>query len=584
MTSIINALRLIVLTIFLIFSGKAIGQTAPKRLLGSFILEKKAYNYEFTMESMDSYTFVISAISDSDSLTAGNDGEAEDTSAGSHDMEFAFNEFTKEIFQRVFLEQMNIKYRKSGATVDEAASEVFFKIKARLDFIDDEPITAYFILRKDYIYSLLRNNSSNYYQGTLSRLLVRHYIHRVEAETDEGALKNISVYLVAPDSLKQLGVSPRKFLIFKNQFPISISGKFDYEKFSKINLYCYNCSGIDGLSRYIKLSDLAILDIVYENDKEDYSPSNRVFSATPSNPIVELKKERRSRILEIAAFTDFVGLDKNEPNGLIQFEVKRRININTKHRLLVRGKKNVELLSQIDLGEVYVSPSPKKTNADIEYDIRSRKDSTSIKTIVIPNKKFRSPYFNFLSYIEPKLLFSKLEENNRFLDSAKAVGGVIDPLSLYQFQLASFGLNLQILRFSFPQIKLQWNFLNTAVYWGRTRVALSTDTTGPSVALNTKNWEFGSNVTFRPDNRWGASLGFAYILPAIWNSEYQLTTKNGLFQYQFDSWLRTGDDGKLFFRYRWTFENKNRNSNFTQIQLGYSVNLFAGTSLPKETK
>jgi len=181
-------------------------------------------------------------------------------------------------------------------------------------------------------------------------------------------------------------------------------------------------------------------------------------------------------------------------------------------------------------------------------------------------------------------LFSKLEETNRVLDSVKGVGKRIDAISLFQYQLASFGVKVQTFRLSFPQIKLQWNLLDAGVFWSRTRIALSSDSTGPTEALNSNYWQFGSSIVFRPDNRWGASMGFEYMKPKIWSDDYQVAKNRGLLQQQFDSWLRTGDDGKLFFRYRWTYERNNRNNNFTQIQLGYSLNLFAGNKVSSSGK
>ncbi len=115
------------------------------------------------------------------------------------------------------MDQMNTKFKVSDSLVRRSATEVFFTLKARYDFIDDEPVTAYLILKKDYIWSILRGNSSKTYNGLLSELLVRHRIHRVEAETEDGAIKNISVYLVDPRDKNN--TSPRQFLIFKNQFP-----------------------------------------------------------------------------------------------------------------------------------------------------------------------------------------------------------------------------------------------------------------------------------------------------------------------------------------------------------------------------
>jgi hypothetical protein len=105
-----------------------------------------------------------------------------------------------------------------------------------------------------------------------------------------------------------------------------------------------------------------------------------------------------------------------------------------------------------------------------------------------------------------------------------------------------------------------------------------------SETRSTSYWELGSVIIFRPDNRWGASIGVNYIFPRIWNADYQTTRSNGLFQKQFDGCLHTGNEGKLFFRFRWTYESHHRNSNFAQIQLGYSLNLFAGSNSEKKGK
>jgi hypothetical protein len=617
-------------------------QTAPKRILGTFLFEKKAYNYEFTEESFDSYSLNITAAngqspakkavpdSDATSTNAVGAGQPVDSAAAVPDNAdeggtetstmsgIPFNEFSQREFQAIFIELMKTKYDRDSAGVAQTALEVFFKIKARLDFIDDDPITAYFILRRDSINSFLQYNASKFYDRDLSDPIVRHYIHRVEAETEDGALKNITVYAVRPKDVRDSVATPRQFIVFKNQFPISMSGKFDYEKFTKINLYCYNCAGIDGLSRFVRLMDLAIFDIVYANDKEDYSPRNLTFSVTPAKPIMELRKERRSRILELAAFSDLVGLDRAEPNGLLQIEARRRININTKYRLLVRGesRKLIEYnLSTTwfrkikqdgqDKYEVYQFPSWREkrlmewigdrySGEQVDLILKDRAlpagrrlnkgDSLMLKSvtlpspeiITIPHKKFRSPYFNFFGYLEPRLLFSKLEENNRFVDSAKAGNGTLDAIDVYRYQVASFGVHMQVFRMSFPQIKLQWNVINTGLTWSRTRVALTADSAGPTTPLNSSIWQFGTNIIFRPDSRWGASLGIEFLLPNVWNDDYQLSSKKGLFQDQFDAWLRTGDEGKLFFRFRWTYQNAKRNNNFTQVQLGYSLNLFAG--------
>lgn len=273
---------------------------------------------------------------------------------------------------------------------------------------------------------------------------------------------------------------------------------------------------------------------------------------------------------------------------MIQIEAKRKININTKYHLFAGGdKKNENLAAQVDLGAIQSYKIEKKQSESI-YDIKLKQnlekgnytmDTTSYvqKTFTVKHKRFKSPFFNIFGNIEPRLLFSKLEDNKRFLDSSAVSDNKINPLRLYQQQLASFGTTFQLLRFSFPQLKFSWNVLSTGIYWYRSRLTLSSDSTNTnSIPLNSHYAVIGTQVNFKPDSRWGAILGFDYIKQSLWNSSYTLSNTHALHQVYFESFLKTDTYSKLFFRFRWTYVHKNRESNFTQIQMGYSVNLFGG--------
>lgn len=635
--------------------------------MGTFIYNSKAYNYEFIKESDESYNLKLSTIEKADAsakadTTENNDGNEEKTntdaseSTGNSNL---FSSFEKGVFEGIFLNQMKAKFNEdSSGSLTDIATRIFFSIKARLDFIDDEPITAYLILKKDSIHSFLSSNSSVYYTGRLSRLVAYHAIDRVTVETQDGAIKNITVRMLDTALVKQHAETPRHYVEFKNQFPVSISGKFDAENFADVKLYCFNCAGIKNVSRYINLSDLISLDIVLENNKDDYSPVNSTVSVSPAKPIVELKKEKRSRIFEVAAFSDFVGMDQEQPNGLIQIEARRKININTVSRPLLYRPGNADFASKYNLrnarvfmvkpGEpgydknktgykIYKYIKPASGNADslkldslkkqsikmeslrqdsINYDAiknnilakarlnkgLSRKDSLELELnnihiqeleaarndlksaqnnrpqlldiIYIPKNKIGSRYYTFFGSIEPVLLFSKLEQTNRFIDSAKAPANKINPLQLYQYQIASLGINVDLIKFSFPQLKFTWNFLHGGVYWFRTRVATSSDSSQKSVALNSNYWQAGTSLSFNPDSRWALTFGVNYIQPNLWNTDYTLTNSHALLQTFLDGSMKTSDDAKMFLRFRWTSEMGKHEVNFTQFQLGYSMNIF----------
>lgn len=569
--------------LILVFCSLAIPSfPQSSRVLGSFVYQNASYNYELVQEGMNTYSFRVTS-----AQARGDQGAAADSAdqnADQEDVAVYFSEFRKNVFEAIFVAQMAkiFGHDSTSQQLKEKATEVFFTIQTRLNFVDDEPVTAYLILRKDTIYSFLKTNLSPYYDGPLSCWLAKHYVKRVSVETEYGAIKNIIVQVVRPDRESTTAMSPRSYLVFKNNFPISISGKFDSDKFADINLYCYNCSGIQGLSRYVRLSDLLLLDIVLENDKEDYSPSNRTITLTPASNIQELKKEQRSKILEVSAFTDLAGLDQDQPNGLIQIEAKRRITVSTRSRLLSGGKSNEDVASQVDLSDFQPCSRPTVKGKTLQYVLTRKSSPTSGQsseeqtiTINVSNRKFRSPYFAVISGFEPRLLFSKLEESNRVLDSTMVSDGKLSSLRVYQHQLWSFGATIDLFELSFPQVKLNWKVLRFGAYYFRAGVDVDSDSTENSDPLNNSYLQFGTSVIFRPDSRWGAAMGFDIIRPTLWNSQYEYATGNMLLQPYFDGYLKTSDQAKLFFRFRWIWERHERENNFVQLPVGYTMNLFA---------
>ena len=620
-------MRNFTLLTLLLFPNFANSQSSPARVIGSFLYKNAVYNYDFTRDDQNSYALFITRINykEKDSINTTTSVKPQDSESekkiepmlkttsdmaqiviskgdkqslvNQKDSTF-FSEFSKDIFDIIFKNQMKGKFNAvDGQALQEKSSEVFFTIKTRLDFIEDEPTTAYMILKKDGIFSFLKENSAEYYKGRLSNLFVYHLIHKTSVEIDEGTIKNIKVQLLDPSSPVSETVSPRRYLEFKNQYPISISGKFDPDKFAGVNMYCANCYGIFGLSRFIKLSDLLTYDIVLENEKEDYSPANKVVSLAPNNPIVELRKEKRSKILDVSAYTDFVGLDQQQPNGLIQFEVKRKIIINSRHRLIGQRRKAdgtgkitmEEFVRRYDLSglDAYHLIQTKDTKGDAKFQFKeSENNSSSTKStkmdneIVIRQDKFMPINFVWFNNVEFKLQFLKLEENNRILPYERL--GIlpdsrnIHPIDLYKYQINAFGPTFDFVRVNYTQLKFSWNVLNIGINWFNVRVADSTVSVSETGSNYLNNFSFqpGTSFTFRPDSRWGITLGVNYFQQSTWSKNYELWNPHGLLQYHVNANLKTNEHSRLFFRFRFTHEIKERYENFTQIQAGYTVDIF----------
>ena len=608
----------------------ATAQVKTKKVLGSFVYKGTAYNYEFKKNDVNNYTFTLSSVtgatSDAIKATANikapvtitnNNATPVTTSVVANanisaNENYIFDEFNKDVFIDVFCKQMSAKFScVIDDTLKRKSLEVFFTVQRNLDFLDDEPVTAHLILKKDDINSFLISNTSPYYDYSLSEIKVSHKIKDVNVETEDGAIKNIIVYLVDP--APEEGKTARGALEFKNAYPISISGKHDPERFAQIKLNCYDCAGIQGLNRYIKLSDLLELDITLENDKEDYSPANITFNINPEKSVVEMRKEKRSQIISIAAFSDFVGIDQEQPNGLIQIEAKRKVNINTKYRPLYKRKEGQDIASKYDLSKYdFIRVKPKGISKGTpeyikyyvilkdktpNYQIRKKVITDSLDALDInrklltgelvvaidssENKPFKPGYFVWMPSIEPKLLFSKIDDKNRFimLDSTQSAGKHTDPLKQFQYQLVSFGTTINLLKIVYPQSKLSWNLLDLGAFWYRARVQNIKDTsTNISMSINNAYFSASSSLTFKPDSRWSFTNGLSYFKQQSFNTEYQFQRNKGLLQANFDGSYKTNSESKMFFRFRWTFDEHDPNKNFTQFQVGYALNLFANSS------
>lgn len=153
----------------------------------------------------------------------------------------------------------------------------------------DKRILGSFILKQKSYNFEFTQDVGNLFALKISQL--SRYVKRVSVEIADGAIKNLIIKVVKNSPATIRDQSPWKYTEFKNQFPIRISEQFDSEYFNKIYLYCFDCNAVEGLTRYIKLSDLLALDLVLENNGEEYSPSDRTVVLSPLNPIAEWKKE-----------------------------------------------------------------------------------------------------------------------------------------------------------------------------------------------------------------------------------------------------------------------------------------------------
>lgn len=424
----------------------------------------------------------------------------------------------------------------------------FYEEKLRKDKLDDE--------RNELLYGIIPSLER--------RKSFEYKIESVEIEFNEGFIENILVVgeveiidliKIAPmkDNPESIfddgdGCISDKFIIkkrlkFENKYPIGFSRKSDYVILHDINLSSE--SEKNGDSYVLDLRDLLTIYIQkHAVGRRDFSPKNDVISYDPKKDKKGFKilyKEETSKLFEAKVYSDFVGLDGKSANGLLQTEIGKRLNLNT------------------------------------------RRWATN-------------PNFGHASWVEPTLTLSKIEQNRRDLlltqlapmDSSGHTRYYAATLDVRQHEALRVGVHFNILYWDRPAIKSTFSF-NGNVRYGRTPVAFVTATDTITSGINTVSISPEITCDTKADERWGLSLSFrsnwmrilsrdVVQVADISDPKNRLgsTTNNRWYNTaQFEVFFKPSNDtrGQLFFRYRYHWQWGDQKLGFHQAQVGYSFYL-----------
>jgi hypothetical protein len=371
-------------------------------------------------------------------------------------------------------------------------------------------------------------------------------IKQVTIEFNEGFIENIQAIVEQDGNALQ----------FENNYPIGFSSKRDYKKLYLTSLF-------DRASeREIPLTDiLARYRQEHEVNRRDYSPANQKIVYIPENhpsKTLTLHKDITAQLFEVQVFSDFVGFDQNNPNGLIQLEFEKRLNINT-------------LRKQFPLSE-------------------------RISHSLVP-------------FVIPFLLKSKFEENNKYLvlnTKDQFTNNQYYPikytstLELKRFENFSTGFDLAMYMIDFPSSKLMYTFFS-GVRYGRVAIQDTVRVFESNVIKNTKLVnEFGVNTfqimpikaqvqliidrTYSVHLSW--SLNFYFLRDNRFRQVSNIAVfgdENGVggdykYIYQkisFGGTFKPNEqrNSKLFFRYNYHWQQGYWRTGFHQAQVGYSFYL-----------
>ncbi len=353
--------------------------------------------------------------------------------------------------------------------------------------------------------------------------------NKTQIEFSEGYIRNItitgSVYK-HEDKCNPIF----KEAIFKNEIPIGFSSHKDYSNLKEISL------SLETKHKHINLKIPISYFLCYHPNlrinTRDYCPENGVINIEhPSNEI-KLRKEKAANILTARVFSDILGMQEDSPNGIIQTEVEKRINLVTRrHKFL--GRSN----------------------------------------------------FGFFQYAKPYVVLSKVEKQNRYLEleeQQKEKTLKVNSLDLIQHEAFRVGTDINLITFDGVSGK-------STICWDSgvafSKVIVSDTTTietaeSNKIHINNINLYTKAKISLFPDERYGINFSYQLNYYSPLNHEIKPLpiktdgdNKNWLQSMEMMAFLKTGDSGKMFFRYRLNSSLTNWNYNFAQVQLGYSFDI-----------
>jgi|GEM_PF-6260256 len=403
-------------------------------------------------------------------------------------------------------------------------------------------------------------------------------VEKAEIEFNEGLIENI---LVIGSFTKynlihwnnNVKTSQRHKIKFENRYPLGFSRKKDFRILQDQSLF----AEFEGATLVMPLDNLISIVIQkHEVNRRDFSPQNHVYPFdNNSEQCRMLKKEATYKIFEVKVYSDFIGFKAGSPNGIIQAEIDRRINIRTQRNY-------------------WKEKLP--TNAGYRYgDILKRK-----------HRQIPPVNSGLITYIEPTLSITKIEEAGRYLPlfQETVISGLdtieltyATTLDFKRFENLTAGLKMNLFIFDLPSMKSAF-LINTGLYFGRVDIRDSAFINGKLTGLsnvkkaNTFSLSFEFPWEIKADERYGFCFYYRTQYYSILDDkiiqtgsfpEFGSPQKVGPEFLNRGRWLNSGEIGgyfnpwpyntsksRFFFRYRLSWENKRPKHNFSQVQFGFS--------------
>jgi hypothetical protein len=320
---------------------------------------------------------------------------------------------------------------------------------------------------------------------------------------------------------------------FSNKYSIGVTTRTNIQDFTKIKLY----DELRNTGIFIYLCDLIEYSRIIDVYTRDYCPMDGKVYLTSSEPEKTVYKSPNAKLFRLNFYSDFVGINEDNPNGLVQIELNKRINLWTK-------------------------------------------------------RVYKASLFTFLM---PYFEWSKIEQHNRSLQFSNATGiNYVSPLEVYRYSTVESGILWNIVEGDGSIINAQINFFPALTF---TNLKDSVNQIGGGMSyinerINSLILGSEFKLSFSPEKSWNfavSSRPFYYLnmnaaipyksLKENVTEKKLETPRRLLNDLSLLITLRTGaeHDNLFFARLGFIHEFANMNNNFAQLQLGYSMYLKTAT-------
>jgi len=329
-------------------------------------------------------------------------------------------------------------------------------------------------------------------------------------------------------------------ICFTNNIPIGISSKHCLQYKTKkplVSAYVKLCGEVQEIAITARVCDIIEYHPNFALNTKDYSPANRIYEEMAGEKNKTLYKEKSENLFDAKIFTDLNAYGEQNSNGVVQTEISKEIAINTNR---------------------YAFNNRRYTN------------------------------YGFFQYITPYFSYSKLEDTDYALkvkldDTNKYETSLIN---IYKNERLRIGSEFNLAVLDLPQFKSNL-WLDFGTQFGQIKcnnITNEENNTENNFTVNSLYFFGKLKYKVHPDKRFGLEFSYKVGHYDVLNDKMKQTDydpKDSALENSFywlheltmQTFVRTGDKGKVFFRYKIASPIDNWDNNFTQLQLGYSFDI-----------